>query len=124
MKKAIVFLCLFFVSISNFAQDKTTILGKWNFKEAYGKESMDAEELKMVTTMFKDFGLEFKESEVVLTMMGKSEAAQWNFSEKDTKIINTVSKTGKKADLVIAKFDEKEMVITVGRAGPFVLTKA
>jgi hypothetical protein len=124
MKKTVLIIGLLFLSLSNFAQDKNTILGKWTFKDAHDKESMEADELKMVMTMFKDLSLEFKESEVVLTMMGKSEPAQWSFSETDTKIIDTVSKTGKKAQLTIAKFDEKEMVITIGRAGPFVMSKS
>lgn len=124
MKKTLLIIGLLFLSLSNFAQDKTTILGKWTFKDAHGKESMEADELKMVMTMFKDLSLEFKETEVVLTLMGKSEPAQWSFSETDTKIIDTVSKTGKKAQLTITKFDEKEMVITIGRAGPFVMSKS
>ncbi len=123
MKKTILVIGLLFLSISNFAQDKNTIMGKWTFKDVQNKESMEADELKMVMTMFKDLGLEFKETELVLTMMGKSEPAEWSFSEDDTKIINTVSKTGKKAQLIIAKFEEKEMVITIGRAGPFVMSK-
>jgi hypothetical protein len=73
--------------------------------------------------MFKDFTLDFKEKEVILTLMGKSEAAQWSFDESDPKIINTVSKTGKKAKLVIIKFDEKEMVIELGKT-PFILSKS
>lgn len=124
MKKTLLIIGLLFLSLSNFAQDKTTILGKWTFKDVHEKESLEAEELKMVTTMFKDLSLEFKETELVLTLMGKSEPAQWSFSEADTKIIDTVSKTGKKAQLTISKFDEKEMVITIGRAGPFVMSKS
>lgn len=124
MKKTVLIIGLFFLSLSNFAQDKNTILGKWTFKDAHDKESMEADELKMVMTMFKDLSLEFKATEVVLTMMGKSEPAQWSFSETDTKIIDTVSKTGKKAQMTITKFDEKEMVITIGRAGPFVMSKS
>ena len=124
MKKTILIIGLLFLSISNYAQDKNTIIGKWTFKDAQNKESMEADELEMVMTMFKDLGLEFKETELVLTMMGKSEPAEWSFSENDTKIINTVSKTGKKAQLIITKFDEKEMVITIGRAGPFVMSKS
>ncbi len=124
MKKTILVIGLLFLSLSNFAQDKNTIMGKWTFKDVQNKESMEADELKMVMTMFKDLGLEFKETELVLTMMGKSEPAEWSFSENDTKIINTVSKTGKKAQLIIAKFEEKEMVITIGRAGPFVMSKS
>lgn len=124
MKKAILIIGLLFLSLSNFAQDKNTILGKWTFKDVQNKESMEADELEMVMTMFKDLGLEFKETELVLTMMGKSEPAEWSFSEDDTKIINTVSKTGSKAKLIIDRFDEKEMVITIGRAGPFVMSKS
>jgi len=124
MKKTLLIIGLLFLSLSNFAQDKNTILGKWTFKDAHGKESMEADELKMVMTMFKDLSLEFKETEVVLTMMGKSEPAPWSFSENDNKIINTTSKTGKQAQMIISKFDEKEMVITIGRAGPFVMSKS
>lgn len=124
MKKTVLIIGLLFLSLSNFAQDKNTIIGKWTFKDAHDKESMEADELKMVMTMFKDLSLEFKETEVVLTLMGKSEPAQWSFSEADPKIIDTVSKTGKKAQLTITKFDEKEMVITIGRAGPFVMSKS
>lgn len=124
MKKTVLIIGLLFLSISNFAQDKNSIMGKWTFKDVQDKESMEADELKMVTTMFKDLGLEFKETELVLTMMGKSEPAEWSFSENDTKIINTISQKGKKAQLTISKFDEKEMVITIGRAGPFVMSKS
>ena len=124
MKKTILIIGLLFLSISNFAQDKNTIMGKWTFKDAQNKESMEADELKMVMTMFKDLSLEFKETEVVLTMMGKSEPAPWSFSESDNKIINTTSKTGKQTQMIISKFDEKEMVITIGRAGPFVMSKS
>lgn len=124
MKKIVLLIGLLFISFSGFSQDNNSILGKWTFKDVDQKETLEAEEIKMVSEMFKDFSLEFKEKQVVLTMMGKSEPAQWSFSEKDNKIINTVSKTGKKADLIITKFEEKEMVIKVGKAGPFVMSKS
>ncbi|MES2747694.1 MAG: hypothetical protein V4648_04915 [Bacteroidota bacterium] len=122
--KNLVAVALFFISFSGFAQDKATIMGKWSYKDAFGKETMDAEDLKMVTTMFKDLSLEFKESEVLLTMMGKTEPAQWSFSEKDPNIITVVSKTGKNSQMVITKLDEKELIISIGRAGPFIMTKS
>ena len=50
MKKAVLIIGLLFISLSNFAQDKNTILGKWTFKDAHDKESMEADELKMVMT--------------------------------------------------------------------------
>ncbi|MCZ8089748.1 hypothetical protein [Flavobacterium sp.] len=123
MKKTILIIGLLFLSISNFAQDKNTILGKWTYKDVYQKESQEQENLEITMMMFKDFTLDFKEKEVILTLMGKSEAAQWSFDESDPKIINTVSKTGKKAKLVIIKFDEKEMVIELGKT-PFILSKS
>ncbi len=122
--KNLVVIALFFISFSGLAQDKAAIMGKWSYKDASGKETMDAEELKMVTTMFKDLSLEFKENEVLLTMMGKTEPAQWSFSEKDPNIITVVSKTGKNSQMVITKLDEKELIISIGRAGPFIMTKS
>lgn len=124
MKKAVLFVGLLFLSLSNFAQDKASLIGKWTFKDVLEKESLEADELKMVMTMFKDLSLEFKETDVVLSMMGKSEAAPWSFDPKDTKIINTTSKTGKQSQITISKFDAKEMVITIGRVGPFVMSKS
>ena len=124
MKNLVVLVGLFFISFSGFAQDKTAIMGKWTFKDAYAKDTMSAEDLKMVTTMFKDLRLEFKDNEVLLTMMGKTEPAQWSFSEKDPKIITVVSKTGKNSQLVITKLDEKELIVSFGKAGPFILTKS
>lgn len=123
MKKTILIIGLLLLSISNFAQDKNTILGKWTYKDVYQKENLEQENLEMTMMMFKDFTLDFKEKEVILTLMGKSEPAQWSFDESDPKIINTVSKTGKKAKLVIIKFDEKEMVIELGKT-PFILSKS
>lgn len=123
MKKTILIIGLLFLSISNFAQDKNTILGKWTYKDVYQKENIEQENLEMTMMMFKDFTLDFKEKEVILTLMGKSEPAQWSFDESDPKIINTVSKTGKKAKLFIIKLDEKEMVIELGKT-PFILSKS
>lgn len=122
MKNIIVTLVLF-ISLSNFAQDKKAILGKWTYKEIYGKENLEKEELEMTEMMFKEFSLDFKESEVVLSLMGKSEPAQWSFDETDPKIINTVSKKGKNAKLKIIKLDDKELVIELGQTA-FVLSKS
>lgn len=123
MKNIIVTICVLFISFSNFAQDKKAILGKWTYKEIYEKEKLEKEELEMTEMMFKGFSLDFKEKEVVLSLMGKSEPAQWSFDESDPKIINTVSKSGKKAKLKIIKLDDKELIIELGGAA-FVLAKS
>lgn len=122
MKKTVLIISLLFISLSNFAQDKNTILGKWTYKDVYQKETLEQENLEVTMMMFKDFTLDFKEKEVILTLMGKSEPAQWSFDESDPKIINTISKTGKKAKLIIIKLDDKELVIEMGKT-PFILSK-
>ncbi|MFC4816409.1 MULTISPECIES: hypothetical protein [unclassified Flavobacterium] len=123
MKNIIVTICILFFSLSSLAQEKKAIIGKWTYKEIYEKEKQEEENLAMTEMMFKGFSLDFKESEMILTLMGKSEAAQWSFDADNSNIINTVSKTGKKAKLVIIKLDESELVIELGNT-PFVLSKS
>lgn len=123
MKHFIVTICFLFISLSGLAQEKKSIIGKWTYKEIYEKEKLEKENLEMTEMMFKDFSLDFKENELTLTLMGKSEPAQWSFDAADSNIINTISKTGKKAKLVIIKMDEKELIIELGKT-PFVLLKS
>lgn len=122
MKNIIAIICFLFISLSSLAQEKKAILGKWTYKDVYEKEKMDKQELEMTAMMFNGFSLDFKENELVLTLMGKVEPAQWSFDELDPNIINTISKTGKKVQLVILKQEEKELVIVLGKT-PFVLTR-
>lgn len=123
MKKALGFIGLLLISFSGFAQDKTALLGKWSFKEVYEKETMEAEKAARVATMFAGMSMEFKENDALLDMMGKTESAAWQFSEKDPKTIVVTSKTGKVTEMNIIKLTEKELVLTFGKVATFVLDR-
>lgn len=124
MKKALLIIGFLLITLTGFAQEKQALLGKWMFREVYQKENIEAEKAARLTTMFTDMMMEIKDNEALLTMIGRTESAQWSFSEKNPKIINVVSKTGKTTEMEIIKLDAKELVITFGKAGALVLVKA
>lgn len=123
MKNTLALIGLLFIGFSGLAQDKTPLLGKWVFREVYEKENVEAEKREGLTAMFADVKLEFGEKEALLTMMGRTETAQWQFSEADPKFILVTSKTGKVTQMELIKLDEKELVITFGKAGTLVLVR-
>lgn len=123
MKNILIWVAVLLIGFSGLAQDKKPLLGKWKFKEVYQKDTIEPEKAERLTTMFTDMSLEINESEALLTAIGRTESAQWHFSETDPKIINVVSKTGKVTEMKIIKIDDKELVATFGKAGTFVFSK-
>ncbi|MEN9337338.1 MAG: hypothetical protein RLZZ500_2325 [Bacteroidota bacterium] len=124
MKKATVVIAFLLVSMINFAQETNTLIGKWMFKEPYEIEKFEAEELKMVNEMFKNLMLEITAKEITISLFGKSEKSEYVIPKDKPNVIQLTSTTGKSVEVEIIKKEEKQIVVKIGRAGPFVLVKA
>ena len=124
MKKATVVIAFLLVSMINFAQETNTLIGKWTFKEPYEVEKFEAEELKMVNEMFKNLTLDITAKEITISLFGKSEKSEYTIPKDKPNVIQLTSKTGQSVEVEILKKEEKQIVVKIGRAGPFVLVKA
>lgn len=124
MKKATVVIAFLLVSMINFAQETNTLIGKWTFKEPYEVEKFEAEELKMVNEMFKNLTLDITAKEITISLFGKSEKSEYTITKDKPNVIQLTSKTGKSVEVEIIKKDEKQIVVKIGKVGPFVLEKA
>ena len=78
----------------------------------------------MVNEMFKNLSLEITAKEISISLFGKSEKSEYTIPKDKPNVIQLTSKTGQSVEVEIIKKEEKQIVVKIGRAGPFVLVKA
>ncbi len=117
----IALMCAF--SVSSFAQiDPGLLIGKWNYKDIYEKEKLEAESIKMLEMFFKDLSFQFDKSGAYkMTLMGGAEQGEWE--AKDDITLALTSDKGQVTEMQVVNLTDDELSVKLEK-GAFVLEKA
>lgn len=121
MKKLIALLFLIQTIIS-FGQTKENLLGKWQFQEIAGQDTLDPESTKMLSMFFGEMQLYFDATDNYKTfMMGQEEQGTWTLINED-KVIQMTSEKGRINEVQLVSIDQNELVIQLSK-GTFILNR-
>jgi hypothetical protein len=124
MRKLLLLVAILLAGPLAISQNAKQIIGKWVFADILEKEKLDAQSIELTTKFFKDFTLNFREDgTTTLVMLKKAEDGSYEFDKTDDKKLNVTSKNGKVNTLTIVKLDDKQLAISMGDAGAFLMNK-
>jgi hypothetical protein len=121
MKKNLIIIFIFFITLNAQSQNSKLILGKWIFKEALNKEVDELGRKTLNEQVINKMTYEFKSNgEFIWFVMGKKANGKWSLAKDSTSIIAIVEK--EKIVIKIIKLTSDEMILKMG-LGEFLMKR-